>query len=252
MVYCPVMDDLAGKRVLVTGAGRRVGAAIAQHLGAAGMHVAVHYRSAAAGAEETCRRIVAAGGTAEAFQADLSDQDACGTLIDRVVRCFGGLDALVASAASFEATPLPSLTIDKMQAALQLNLLAPLALAQRASAALRERRGSMVFITCTSRRSPYRDYTAYTVSKSALYQLMRMLALELAPDVRVNAVAPGTVMLPEDMAEELLEQEVARIPLRRAGEPEDVARAVAYLLAAPFVTGTELVVDGGRTLSGDC
>lgn len=242
------MGALTGKRALVTGAGRRVGAEIAQALGQAGMRVAVHYHSAADGAEATCAAIRDAGGEAQAFGADLRDPDATAGLAQRVSAAWGGLDLLVASAANFEHTPLAELQAADMQAAFALNCVAPLGLALAFRESLAASGGSIVFVTCISRRSPYREYLAYTVSKAAVYQVMRNLALELAPDVRVNAVAPGTVLVPDSMPEAALQSEISRIPLGRTGAADDVARAVLYLAEAPFVTGTELVVDGGRTL----
>ncbi|MFW5920349.1 MAG: SDR family oxidoreductase, partial [Polyangiales bacterium] len=126
----------------------------------------------------------------------------------------------------------------------------PFAMAHRARASLARERGSIVFITCTSATAPYRSYLPYVVSKGAVRQLMRALSLELAPEVRVNAVAPGTVLPPEDMDGRTLERLRARIPLGRFGEPEDVARAVVDLARSPYITGQELVVDGGATVAG--
>lgn len=243
------MADLQGKSVLVTGAGRRVGAAIARTLGAAGMRVAVHFHGSQKGALSTCAAIDAAGGEGQAFQADLSDFDQAEALVDRVLEAFGGLDMVVASAANFESRAFGSIDRAAAYRALDLNLLAPLALCQRAAPALREARGNIVLITCTSRLSPYRGYLPYEVSKAGAHQLMRVLALELAPDVRVNAVAPGTVMLPDEMDPDALAAEVGRIPLGHTGSGQDVADAVRYLAGADFVTGSELTVDGGRTAS---
>lgn len=212
------------------------------------MRVAVHYNAASAGAEETCQAIEQAGGEARAFGADLRDPSAVKGLADRVIATWGGLDLLVLSAAGFDRTPVAALEADDMSRAFGLNCIAPVMLARHCGPALKASGGNAVFLTCTSRRSPYRDYLAYTLSKAAVYQAMRGLALEWAPHVRVNAVAPGTVLVPEEMPAEALADEQRRIPLGRVGEAEDVARAVLYLAQAPFVTGTELVVDGGRTL----
>jgi pteridine reductase len=129
-----------------------------------------------------------------------------------------------------------------------LNLGSPFALAHRAIPALRAAHGSIVFVTCTSATRPFRNYLPYVVAKGALRQLMRTLALELAPDVRVNAVAPGTVLPPEDMPGAAVDRLVAHIPLGRTGTAQDVADAVVYLARASFVTGDELIVDGGHVL----
>jgi pteridine reductase len=239
---------LTGRRALVTGAGQRVGQAIALALGRARMRVAVHYRSSRAGAEATAERIRAAGGEATLFSADLADRDAARRLADETLAAFGGLDLLVASAASFERLRYDDLDDAAFDRSLALNLASPFALAHRLTPALRASRGSMVFVTCTSATAPYKNYLPYVVSKGALRQLMRTLALELAPDVRVNGVAPGTVLPPENMDAAAVARLVEKIPLGRHGTAEDVAQAVLYLAGAPFVTGEEIVVDGGRTV----
>jgi pteridine reductase len=240
---------LADKTALVTGAGVRVGRAIAVELGRAGMRVAVHYRSSAEGAEETVALVKAAGGDGFTVQADLAERAACRQLVHDVVARFGGLDLLVPSAASFERTPFAEVDEAVWDRTLELNLTASFVLAREAAAALATRHGSIVFVTCSSATVPYENYLPYVVSKGALRQLMKALALELAPDVRVNAVAPGTVLPPDDYSEEATARLAARIPLQRIGKPEDVADAVRYLASAAFVTGQEIVIDGGRTLA---
>lgn len=239
---------LANKAALVTGAGVRVGRAIAVELGRAGMRVAVHYRSSANEAEETLRLVKAAGGDGITLSADLSKRDECRKLIDDAVAAFGGLDLLVPSAASFERTLYADVNEATWDRALELNLTSGFVLAQRAVPALKASQGSIVFITCSSATAPYRNYLPYVVSKGALRQLMKTLAIELAPDVRVNAVAPGTVLPPDDYSQEAIARLASRIPLKHLGSPDDVASAVRYLASAPYVTGQEIVVDGGRTL----
>lgn len=243
------MIDLAGKRALVTGAGRRVGAAIALSLGARGMRVAVHYNGSREGAEATCEAIRRAGGEAFALQADLSDRGAAGALVDEAIAALGGLDVLVPSAANFDRVPLDEVDFAAWDRAMRLNLDAPFAMVMRAKGALREARGAIVFITCESTTTPYKSYLPYVVSKGAVRQMMRALSLELAPEVRVNAAAPGTVLPPEDMDPEAVLRLTKRIPLSRTGSAEDVAEAVVYLASAPFVTGQELRIDGGRSVS---
>jgi pteridine reductase len=240
--------SLEGKRALVTGGGQRVGRAIALALGRAKMRVAVHYHSSKSGAESTAQAIRESGGDAVLLQANLDDRDEARRLADDALAALGGLDLFVASAASFERIPYAAVDDDAFDRSLSLNLASPFALAQRLSPALRASRGSIVFITCTSATAPFKNYLPYVVSKGALRQLMRTLALELAPDVRVNAVAPGTVLPPESMDAAAVERLVRQIPLARHGEADDVADAVLYLARAGFVTGEELVVDGGRTV----
>jgi pteridine reductase len=240
---------LRGKRALVTGAGQRVGQAIALALGAEGMQVAVHYRESRDGAEETARRIRAAGGSAVTLAADLTGREAARNLVDRTLSELGGLDLVVPSAASFERVTLDDVDDDAWDRSLNLNLASPFALVHQAIPALRAARGSVVFISCSSASVPMRGYLPYVVSKGAIKHLMKTLALELAPEIRVNAVAPGTVMPPESYDAAAVARLARAIPLARAGSPEDVARAVVFLASAPFVTGHELAVDGGRSVA---
>jgi pteridine reductase len=243
------MIELKGKRALVTGGGRRLGAEIAAALGEQAMHVAVHYQSSQEGAEAVCARIRANGGHALALQADLREREEARVLVDRAIAELGGLDLLVLSAASFPAEGLDELSDAGWDETLALNLTASVVMAQRAAPALRAAQGSIVLMTCTSRLAPYRGFLAYEVTKAALHQLMRLLALELAPLVRVNAVAPGSVLPPEDWEPERIADLIDRIPLRRVGEGRDVAEAVVHLARSPWITGTELLIDGGRTLT---
>jgi len=242
------MIDLVGKRALVTGGARRVGAAIARALGAARMKVAVHYHGS--DPAETCAAIRAAGGEALALAADLYDRSAARSLVDKAAGALGGLDLLVVSAANFDRVAFDDIDDSAWDRALALNVTAPFLLAHQAREALRASRGSIVIVTCTSATTPYRNHLPYVVSKGAAQKLVRVLALELAPEVRVNAVAPGTVLPPEGTDAATLAALAARAPLERIGTAEDVAAAVLYLARAPFVTGQELHVDGGRTVAG--
>jgi pteridine reductase len=241
--------SLHGKRALVTGAGQRVGQAIALALGAQGMHVAVHYRESRQGAEHTAAGVARSGGRALLLSADLSNRDAARDLVDAAVAGLGGLDLVVASAASFERVALEDVDDAAWDRSLDLNLGSPFALVQQAIPALRAARGSVVFITCSSASVPMRNYLPYVVSKGALKHLMKTLALELAPDVRVNAVAPGTVMPPDSYDAEAIARLARAIPLARVGSPQDIAQAVVFLASSPFVTGHELSVDGGRSVA---
>lgn len=241
--------SLRGKRALVTGAGQRVGQAIALALGAQGMHVAVHYHQSLGGADETAAKIRASGGRAVTVAADLSNRDQARDLVDRSLAELGGLDLLVPSAASFERVALGDVDDDAWDRSLDLNLASPFALVQRAVPALRAALGSVVFISCSSASVPMRGYLPYVVSKGAVKHLMKTLALELAPEIRVNAVAPGTVMPPASYDEAAVQRLTRAIPLARVGSPEDIARAVVFLASSPFVTGHELAVDGGRSVA---
>jgi pteridine reductase len=240
--------SLAGRRALVTGAGQRVGQAIALALGRARMRVAVHYNASRTGADATAAGIRDAGGEALLVSANLAHRDEARRLADETLTAFGGLDLLVLSAASFERLRYDDIDDAAFDRSLALNLASPFALAHELTPALRASRGSMVFITCTGATAPFKNYLPYLVSKGALRQLMRTLALELAPAIRVNAVAPGTVLPPEAMDAAAVERLVRQIPLGRHGTAADVAEAVLYLARAPFVTGAEIVVDGGRSV----
>jgi pteridine reductase len=239
----------ARKVALVTGAGTRVGRSIALELGRAGFDLAVHYHRNDAGARDVVARAAELGLVARSFQAALEDREQARALVDRVCTEFGGLDLLVPNAAIFERIAFDAIDDASWDKMLALNLSSTFVLAQKAERVLRARRGNIVFITCASVESPYRHHLPYVVSKAGVYQMMRAMALELAPHVRVNAVAPGTVLPPENMPQVELDRLMRRIPLQRFGSTDDVARAVRFLAESPFVTGQQIVVDGGRALA---
>lgn len=214
------------------------------------MHVAVHYRTSEREAEETCHAVEAEGGTAFSIGADLADRTATRQLVDDAVGRLGGLDLLVPSAAGYERLSFDAVDDAAWDRMLDLNLTSPFVLAQRGAPHLRASKGSIVLLTCASATVPFRNHLPYVVSKGGLRHLGRVLALELAPEVRVNAVAPGTVLPPDDMKESDLGGIRSRIPLGRLGTPEDVADAVVFLARSPFITGHEIQVDGGRTVAG--
>ena len=245
---------LAGKAVLVTGAARRVGAALAAAFHAAGARVAVHYRGSKAEADARVAEFNAArADSARAFQADLSDPAACETLIATVVRAFGRLDILVNNASSFYPTPVGSITPDQFDDLIGSNLRAPLFLAQAAAPELGRREGLILNIADIHGLKPLRQHAVYCSAKAALIMLTRSLARELGPTVRVNAIAPGPVLWPESGVDaELRRGIVERTALKRAGTPEDVAKAALFFATdAPFVTGEVLAVDGGRLAGGE-
>ncbi len=237
------------RRALVTGAGTRVGRAIALALGRRGMSVALHYHRSRTGAEDCAAEIASTGGEAVLVRADLSARKGAERLAVDSARALGGLDLIVLSAASFESARTGKVTRDLWSRTLALNTEAPFFCVQSALPALRKSRAPhVVFITCTSATSPYVGYLPYVVSKGATRSLMRVLALELAPKIRVNAVAPGLVLPPDGMDPRAIKSELAAIPLGRVGRAEDIAQAVLALDDAPFITGQELPVDGGATV----
>jgi pteridine reductase len=184
------------------------------------------------------------------YRADLSDTGACESLVDGTLVDFGRLDLLVSSAALFERATLDEVDLELWDRTMSLNVRASFFLAQRAAAALRASEGSIVILTCSSTTLPYPNFLPYVVSKGAARQLMRALAIELAPEVRVNAVAPGTVLPPAAMDDAARAALAERTLVKRIGTAEDVAEAVLYLASARFVTGHEILVDGGVALAG--
>lgn len=240
------MTVAGGERVvLVTGAGRRVGRAIAEGLAAHGWRVAVHFHASVAGAAEAVAAIRAAGGTAEGFGADLRDPAACEGLVPRVVAWSGRLDALVTSAAGMIRTPIGATAAATFDEIVSLNLRAPFLLAQAAAAVLPDG-GAIVQIADHLGEEPTPGLEVHGVAKAGVMALTRQLAAAFAPRLRVNAVSPGAVLLPEGASPALEARLAAEASLGRIGTPADVVGAVRYLLEAPFVTGEVLRVDGGR------
>ena len=243
---------MQGKTVLVTGGAKRVGAAIVRRLHAAGANVAIHCRGSlhdavALRAELNEKR----AGSACTVQADLLELDTLPGVIEETVRQFGQLDALVNNASSFFPTPLVELKEKDWNDLLGTNLKAPLFLAQAAAAELRRRHGCIVNIVDIHANLPLHGHLLYNVAKSGLAGLTRALAQELAPQVRVNGVAPGAIMWPESATwqdEEHRRKIIAHTLLKREGEPDDIAKTVKFLIAdAPYITGQVIAVDGGRT-----
>ena len=240
------MTSPADRVALVTGAGRRVGRAIALALAARGMHVVVHYHGSAEGADETVRLVQQMGGTASEIHADLREVADAHTLIDRTLEFVGRLDALVNSAAVMLRTPVGETSAAEWDAMFTLNVRAPYFLAQRAAPALRASRGAIVNIADLAAYETWPAYVPHGMTKAAVVQMTRGLAHALAPEVRVNAVAPGAVLLPDGWSDADAERLRATTPLRRLGTPEDVAGAVVFLIESDYITGEVIKVDGGR------
>lgn len=237
--------------VLITGAAKRVGARIACVLHQAGADVLLHYRSSRDEAEILAAQMNAARpGSCACLQADLCDTPALPGLVAAAVERRGRLDALVNNASSFFPTPIGSIDEAAWNNLVGSNLKGPLFLSQAAAPHLRANRGAIVNITDIHAEWPLKNYPLYCVAKAGLLGLTRALALELAPEVRVNAVAPGPIEWPEDGAFDAgaRAEIVKRTLLGRVGEPDDIARTVRFLLFdAPFVTGQVINVDGGRS-----
>jgi pteridine reductase len=237
---------LSGRVALVTGAGRRVGRAIAMGLGSDGAHVAVHFSGSEAEARETAKMIVDAGGAASTFRADLRDAGAAAKLVDAVTAECGTLDVLVNSAASMMRTPLETVTPEQWDEVFSLNLRAPFFLSVAAARAMGDRGGVIVNISDHMGFESWAGFVPHGVSKAGVSAMTHLLAGALAPRVRVNAVAPGAVLAPEGWPAAEREKYANQTPMHRVGTPDDVVGAIRYLIGATYVTGETLFVDGGR------
>jgi pteridine reductase len=238
--------ELKRRVALVTGAGHRVGRAIALALGTRGMRVAVHYNAAAEGEQETVRMLGELGAEGKAIAGDLTVPEAAGELIAKVTQQFGGLDVLVNSAAVMIRTPFGEVTPQQWDSIMALNLRAPFFLSQAAAPFLKRARGAIVNIADLAAFETWPAYLPHGISKAGVVDMTRALARVLAPEVRVAAVAPGTVLLPEGWSEEGAEHLRATTPLERNGSPKDVTDTVLFILDSDYLTGETIIVDGGR------
>ncbi len=244
-------ESLAGKTALVTGGARRIGAAIARRLHAAGANVLVHYRDSEAGASRLESELNAARARSAAkVKAELLAPIAPRALVSAALESFGRLDLLINNASSFFPIAIGSVEPSHWEEMIGSNLRAPLFIAQEAAAELAKREGAIVNIVDIHADRPLKGYPLYSIAKAGIAALTRALAIELAPRVRVNGVAPGAIAWPDDGQFEPEERSriVATTPLKRIGTPEDVAQAVHFLACAPYVTGQVLSVDGGRSI----
>jgi pteridine reductase len=246
-------ESLSGKVVLVTGGAKRVGAAIARRLHREGAKLMLHYRGSEREAKSLRAELNAARPESVALvQADLLDTAGLPEIVKNTLGRFERLDALVNNASAFFPTPVGEMTPANWETLIGANLRAPLFLSQAAAPHLKKTGGAIVNITDIHADRPLKSYVIYSIAKTGLVGLTRSLARELAPEVRVNGVAPGAIVWPEDGSwDDLTRQRiVSHTLLRRTGEPDDIARAVLYLLAeAPYVTGQVIAVDGGRSIN---
>jgi pteridine reductase len=239
----PLLHQVA----LVTGSGKRLGREVALGLAARGANLVIHYRSSEDDARQVTREIEKLGQRAITVSADLDQVSQIRALFDKVTAAFGRLDILVNSAASFVQTEFGATTEKIWASSLDTNLKAPFFCSQAAAPLLKKTGGCIINFADIGGILGWSGYIPHSISKAGVIMLTRCLAKELAPEVRVNAIAPGTITLPDD-APELEASFIRQAPLKRSGRPVDVVGAVTYLATAKFVTGQTLVVDGGRVL----
>jgi pteridine reductase len=242
-----------GRIVLITGGAKRVGATICRRLHRAGASIMLHFRASAGEARLLQAELNHVRPHSVALiQADLLDVAKLPSLVEQTVQTFGRLDALVNNASTFYQTAIGDIGVDDWNNLVGTNLQAPLFLAQAAAPHLRKTGGSIVNITDIHAERPLKSYVVYTVAKAGLAGLTRSLARELGPEVRVNGVAPGPILWPEDGSwdEVTRQRTISNTLLKRTGDPDDIARAVHYLISdAPYVTGQIIAVDGGRSIN---
>lgn len=247
------METGGEKVAVVTGGAKRIGRAIAEHLHGMGFDIALHYRSSVDSAQmladELCER---RAGSCQLFEADLEDQTQVDTLAAALLAQYPAIDLLVNNASGFSPTPIEACTPAQFDSMLASNLRAPYFLIQGLLPALQRGRATIVNILDAHADRPLRHFNAYSAAKAGLASLTASLAVELGPDIRVNGIAPGAILWPEDNdAYDAVARDriLARTPLQRMGDPTDIARVVAFLACdAPFITGQVIVVDGGRSL----
>ena len=233
---------------LVTGAARRLGRAVCLELADAGVDIVVHCNRSDEDARRTADDIARRGVAAHVVRGDLADATVPGKIIDDALRAAGRLDVLVNNASTFEPMPLAAFDNDAWHRVLQINLAAPIALIRAALPTLRAQGGCVVNLSDIASDAAWSNYLAYGPSKAGLDYITRALAKSLAPDVRVNGVAPGVVLAPDDDSADAI-QRLERIPLGREGVPQDVARTVRFLVESPYITGQTIRVDGGRSIT---
>ncbi|HET9679663.1 MAG TPA: pteridine reductase [Gammaproteobacteria bacterium] len=248
-------NNLAGRVVLITGAGRRLGAATARYLHAIGMNVVIHYHHSAFDARALADDLnTQRPNSAITLQADLLVHENLAPLIEQAAQQWNRLDALINNASAFYPTPLvtaPEQLHSQWNELMGSNLHAPFFLSTAAALHLQKTQGSIINLLDSNLNKPMTEHSIYLAAKAGLASLTRSLALELAPDIRVNAIAPGAILWPEADAaiDEAQKQKLlSGIPLNRTGTPNDIAQAIAYLLSAPYVSGHTLAIDGGRSI----
>ena len=236
---------------LITGAAKRVGACIARHLHEHGWRVVIHHRDSEKEAQALCEELnQKRAHSAAVVQADLTSLDDIKKLSENALQAFGRMDALINNASSFYPTPLESATEKNWEDLFGTNAKAPFFLARALLPALKESKGVIINMVDIHADLPIADHPLYCMAKAALVMMTKSLAKDLGPDIRVNAIAPGIILWPDNdsLPDKIKTAILNKIPLKRAGEPMDIARSVQFLLEEPYITGHLLKVDGGRSL----
>lgn len=241
--------NISGKIALVTGGAKRVGKAIVEALAARGCHLVVHYHRSQTQAEETVRQLQATGHRSIALQADITKEDEVEGMIEAAISHFGRIDILVNNAALFYRTPVETLSIEDWERVMDVNLTGTFLCAHKIGLRMRERGwGHIINIADVAGLRPWADYIPYSVSKACVLTFTQGLAMELAPQVMVNAVIPGPVLFQEDTPDSVQQREIDKTLVKRAGSPEDVAQVVVFVAESDYSTGASFHVDGGRAL----
>lgn len=239
--------NLRGKRVLVTGGAKRIGAAIVRSLAERGCDIVLHYHRSQAEARALARALAKSGVSVELLRADLSRESETLALARKALKK-GPIDLLINNASLYDRAPFKRLTLENWDRCLRVNLTSVLLLSQKIGLAMRRRGGRIINIADMAGEQPYRDYLPYCVSKGALLSLTRALAVELAPKVQVNSICPGPVLPSPRQPQRMVERLAKRTPLKKWGGADEVAKAVTFLCQSDFTTGANIVVDGGFQL----
>lgn len=244
-------NPLHGKVTLITGAAQRIGATLAETLHAEGLNLALHYRKSKQAAHALQQKLNARrADSVVLIQADLLDNAKVTHMVQDAIQAWGRLDVLINNASSFYPTPIGSVSDAHWDEIMGSNLKAPFFAAQAAARALSETAGCIINIADIHAERPLKTYPVYSAAKAGLVMLTKALACELAPQVRVNAIAPGAILWPEDIDEVTQQRIISRSLLKRQGNPDDIARAVLFLVRdAGYVTGQVITVDGGRSIN---
>jgi NAD(P)-dependent dehydrogenase (short-subunit alcohol dehydrogenase family) len=242
--------NLNGKVALVTGGAKRVGKAIVMALGKRGCHLVVHYHTSHAEADTTVQELLAAGCDAMAVQADVTQEVEVDHMVEAAVARFGRIDILVNNAAVFFRTPLDTLTVEDWEQVMEVNLTGTFLCAHKIGLRMREWGwGHIINMADVAGLRPWVDYIPYSISKACVITFTQGLAVELAPEVMVNAIVPGPILFQDDTPEEVRQREIAKTLVKRAGTPEEVAEVVAFVAESDYSTGSLFHVDGGRSLT---